>query len=299
MKLASFQGGGTRGKWQAVALQDLEIKTGQPIWKLFDLFGGTSVGAINAGLNVAGLSAVEVNSFFDRFAPEIFRASPWKVLSRLWDSAKYDPAPLEHALKALLGERTLADCKSRFIATAVDMATGRNVYFQSYGVSTEDESEIVIAPDSGIMLWQVLRASSAAQSYFPGFVWRDCVFWDGGSTGCNAPDLLVIEEARQFCSADQMEMISLGAGRTAWPYSGRDLINPRLRVVLESTLQIAYAGPATTQVWLARRQLGARHHRFDPWLDGDFAIDDASKETLAALTAAAKACPIVFDFNNL
>jgi len=289
VRTLALQGGGTRGKWQAVALQGLEARTGKPVWQSFDLIGGTSVGAFNGGLAAVGLPASSVNDFFDQYAPAIFSMHWWQFsVSRLFNSAKYSPFPLEHALQELLGDKTLADCKTRFVATAVDMASGRNVYFQSYGISSEDSTEIIIAPDSGIKMWQVLRASSAAQSYFPGYVWRDKVFWDGGSTGCNAPDMLVFTEAYEQAMLGEIKMLSLGAGRTAWPFKGADMVNPGIKTVLQATLEIAYACGETNEVWQAKTLLGKNHTRWNPDLPKDFAIDDASPATLAALALAAK-----------
>jgi len=301
MNTLALQGGGTRGKWQAVALQQVETKTGKPFWQLYDLVGGTSVGAILGSLIAAGLSASTINSFFDQYAPKIFNLTFLEELetaNRLWKAAKYDPTALQNALQDLLGTLTLAQCKTRFIATAVDMSTGKNVYFQSYGVSSVSDDEIIIGPDSGILLWQVARASSAAQSYFPGYTWTapkgsalagmQFVFWDGGSTGCNAPDMLVVLEAKSMVtSLDTLYMLSLGAGKTPWPYKGPDMVNPSVATVIAATVDIAYACVESNEVWQAESWLGSHYVRCNPVLATNYAIDDASPATLAALAAAA------------
>lgn len=285
MRILSLQGGGCLGVGQAAILPYIEAASGKPLVHTFDLIAGTSVGSINGGCISANIPADTINSFFTKYAPKIFKRNPWQLaISRLFRSAKYDPAALEEALQTILGNRRLDDCEVPFIATAVDMHSGRNVFFQSYGTSYEDENEIVLAPDSGIYLWEVMRASSAAQSYFPGFLWRSYCFWDGGSTGSNAPDMLALSEATNLkIQVNACQMLSLGAGKQGWPYAAQNLVNPDLRHLMEATIHMVYSCPESNSVWQARQFLGDRHLRINPDLKKDFAIDDASQGTLASI----------------
>lgn len=282
----ALQGGGCLGYGQVTALRALTARTGLPLYQAFDLIGGTSVGSINGALIASGVPIEQIADFFTKDAPKIFSANPWTAVARLWNSAKYSPVALEESLQELLGDKTLADCKTRFIATAVDMASGRNVYFQSYGTSYSTGEEIVIAPDSGIKLWQVCRASSAAQSYFPGYKWNDMVLWDGGSTGCNAPDMLLYTEASSLVNHDSLKMLSIGAGKTNWKYNASSMINPGIATVLGATLDIAYACGETNEVWQCKSLLGDRHTRLVAKLGAGYAIDDASPATLQAMANA-------------
>lgn len=292
MKILSLQGGGCLGKGQAAILPTIEQLAGKPIALAFDLIVGTSVGSFNGGMAAAGIPTLTINSFFDKYAPDIFKPNPWwrLAVSRLFRSAKYSPDALESALKEILGDRELSDCKTNFLATAVDMTTGRNVYFQSYGKSFEDQDEIILGPDSDIKLWEVLRSSSAAQAYFPGYKWKGFTFWDGGSTGSNAPDMLGVTEGKtNFYSSEYFnttKMLSLGAGRKVWPYIGVDMSNPNLRTLLEATVEMVYACAENTSVWQAKNMLATGNHlRINPNLLSDFAIDDASPETLGKIAS--------------
>ena len=129
-------------------------------------------------------------------------------------------------------------------------------------------------------------ASCAAQSYFPAHTWNNYKFWDGGSSGFNAPDMLAISEAKLFSPLAEIKMLSLGNGRTPWPYKDADMTNPNLMTMLNATLDIAYFGPECAMVWLAREELGANYTRINPVIP-DFAIDDASLPTLVAMQSAA------------
>ena len=291
MKALSCEGGGCRGIMQAEILAILETASEQPAWRLFDLMAGTSVGSIIAACVAAGIPASEVVKFFTDRAGGIFSGQWWIPLPRLWASAKYPAAGLRDALTAVLGTRTLADCKTSFIATAFEMRTGRTTYFQSYGASRADADELVIGPDSLMPLVDVCMASSAAQTYFPAHEWGGKVFWDGGSTGFNAPDMLALSEVRSISPVGSLDlkMLSIGNGNTPWPYGSTDLGNPGLLTVAGATARIAYSGPETAMVWLARQMLGVRHCRLDPVIP-DYAIDDARPETLMAMQHAAQQC---------
>ena len=277
MKCLALQGGGTRGIMQCAILKAL----GAPD---FDLIASTSVGAIVGGCYA--LCIKDVTKFFTDSAPKIFSGAWWIPLPRLWSSAKYSPDALRNALLGVVGNATLADCKTMFIATGFEMTTGRTTYFQSYGKSSSDGDEIIIGPDSGTMMVDVMMASSAAQSYFPGHKIGNWLFWDGGSSGFNAPDMLALTEAEQFVPTEQIEMLSLGNGNTPWPYAGSNMENPGIATVAEVTFDIAYSGPENAMVWLARHRIGGRHQRINPNIP-DYAIDDASPATLAAMQAAA------------
>ena len=280
MNILSLEGGGIRGIMQATILSALPNAR-------FDLIAGTSVGSIVGGCRALGIDPLP---FFTKYAQDVFSGQWWVPVPRLWSAAKYSDAGLKTALQDVVGSATLADCKIPFIATAFEMKTGRLAYFQSYGSSSTTYNEIVIGPDSHMPMVDVMMSSSAAQSYFPGHVWGAYLFWDGGSTGLNAPDMLALTEARQlFGMAEPFKMLSLGNGKTPWPYAGKDMTNPSIATVLQATIDIAYSGPEDAMVWLAAQELGKQHYRLDPAI-ADYAIDATDPGTLAAMQGAARAC---------
>ena len=274
---------------QAVIVTELEKLAGKPLNQVFDLAAGTSVGSIVSGCIAAGVPAAKIIEFFTKWAPTIFSGSRW-FLPRVFSAAKYNPQNLRTALYDVLGSRTLADCKPA-IFTAIEVTTGRLAYFQTYGASSSTVDELVLGPDSGMPLVDAMMASSAAQSYFPGHPWKDYVFWDGGSSGFNCPDMLALVEARLLSSAGRpdLRMLSLGGGSTPWPYAGANMETPGLAKVAGATLEIAYSGPEAAQVWMARSFLGKGHYRLNPACAA-YSIDDASENTLASLQSAARAC---------
>ena len=251
-----------------------------------DLIAGTSVGSIVGGLLALAIAPDKITEFFLIQSPKIFSGGRW-LFPRLWSSAKYSPDNLRTALSALVGNATLADCKTKFIATGFEMTTGRNAYFQSYGRSSSSGEEIVIGPDQGALMLDVMLASSAAQSYFPGHLIGDWLFWDGGNTGFNAPDMLALSEAKKFSNISEMSMLSLGNGLTPWPCSKQNMENPGIATVASTTFDIAYSGPESAMVWLAQQELGMNYRRINPLIP-NYAIDDARPDVLATMIAAAQ-----------
>lgn len=287
MKTLALQGGGVLGYGQTVILSELERVAQKPCAALFDLMGGTSVGCIIAAHLSVGISASDIQSFFTSDAPKIFSGNFFNTVSQLW-GAKYSAKPIEKALQARLKDATLADCKTKFVATAYDWATDRPVYFKSYEKSSENKNWIVIGYDSPIKLWQVCRASSAAQTYFPAFKFNDMVLIDGGNIGDNAPDMLVVADALGYESIDKIQMLSVGAGDTIWKESASGMLNPCVAKAGLNTIKIVFSAGESADIYKASRIIRGGHYRISPDLGDGFDIDDASTPTLNALKSAAQ-----------
>lgn len=286
MKTLALQGGGCLGKGQAVALVELERQAARPLGEIFGLIGGTSVGAIIGGAIAGGIPMARVDQFFDREAPVIFADDFLKRMRQLFWGPKYSARPLEAALQSLLDERTLADCRTHFIATAYDFTRDRLVFFKSYEPSSENDNIVVIGRDSGIKLWQVLRASAAAQTYFPAYRYRDLVLLDGGNTGDNAPDQLVFTEAGELSAGGGFTMLSVGSGNTKWSVNPRSMFRPGEICAGIKTIDIIFSAGETNAVLLTRKNLGKNYYRLVADLGAGYAMDDASPAAFAGMTAA-------------
>ena len=283
----SLQGGGVLGLGQVDILMALEAKAGL-CSDNFGLISGTSVGSIVGACLSAGIPASQIRSFFTVEAPKIFKHN-WldDIESLAWP--KYNSTQIEASLQKVLGESTLADCKTNFIATSYDYATDRPVYFKSYEKSSEDKNFITVGYDSGIKLWQVCRASSAAQTYFPAFKWNNLVLVDGGNSGDNAPDLLAAVEALQFVLLPSIKMLSLGSGDSEWSVDPQSMVAPSMIRAGLNTIKILFSAGEDAQIYKTKRLLGNQHYRISPDLGKGQDIDDASESALAKLDAAAAA----------
>lgn len=301
-RVLCLQGGGCLGKGQAVALAAVEALAGGPLCGSFDLILGCSVGAINGGCLAAGHGAAEINRFFDEDAPRIFAHDLFTVIGSI-NGSKYPPGVLEADLRAVVGDLALADCRTRFVALAFDCLRGKPVRFSSHEDSAEGPSAITIGRDSGVKLWEAMRASSAAQLYFPAFEWssptlrRRYVFRDGGNSALNAPDALGAIRARTLWpddfAAGSVRLLSLGAGRPAWAWDYSP--DPSALNAARETIAMVFPAAEDQSMALAAELIGQGYVRVDADLPADFAIDDASITTFAAEAKAWETAMYAFD----
>lgn len=305
---------------QPLFLENLEQRAGRLSADVFDIILGCSVGAITAAaLSIRVPASVISAKFFKVNAPEIFDPS-WlaqkeDTISQAWGT-KYSSAKLLAALNSMLGSATLRDCKTRFCAISYDFASDRPVYFKSYENSSQDDFEIVIGIDSDITLAQVCLASAAAESYFPGVEYIEpelnslaMLLLDGGNTGDNAPDMVAISEMAYknrlplpFTAVDDIEILSLGTGSSAWAVTPSDMKNPSILTVGNNLSKIVFSVGEDTKQAQASKLLGGNHFHVGFPLSTALEIDDASDSALmmleqAAATSIAVNIPIITHFS--
>lgn len=226
-RLLAIDGGGLAGLIPAEALilieQQLDLLSNgpQPLCKHFDLIAGTSTGAILAAGLALGLRATELRDFYLKFGKEIFTKS-WLPV-RFWHS--YPSGPLEKHLKEVLGEGTTLG--SSALQTQILIVT-KNVTLGNDWFFSNNPSNKYFKNNAGLPLWQVVRASSAAPTYFPPHTIsvpddsgkkQTYEFVDGGISSYNNPALQVFLEATipEYgygwpMGVDQLLLLSLGTG---------------------------------------------------------------------------------------
>jgi hypothetical protein len=226
-RLLAIDGGGLAGLIPAEALilieQQLDHLTGtsKPLCDRFDLIGGTSTGAILAAGLALGLKAAVLRDFYLNFGRDIFTKSFLPV--QFWH--KYPSAPLEKHLKDVFGESTTLGSerlRTQILAVTKNATLGNDWFF------TNNPKSKFFKNNSGLPLWQVVRASTAAPTYFPPQTMavvdetgkqQSYEFVDGGVSSYNNPSLQVFLEATipEYgngwpMGADRLLLISLGTG---------------------------------------------------------------------------------------
>ena len=278
MTALSLAGGGILGYAQSIILTEYEKRSKQSCYQKFDIIGGTSVGSIIGAPLSIGIPAETIQSFFTSSGPLIFK--PLEILETVEElyKPKYGSNQIESALIEMLGDASLKDCKTKFIAVSYDYATDSPIYFKSYEKSSKDDCSITIGYDSDIKLWQVCRASAAAQSYFPGYQYNNLTCLDGGNTSDNAPDCLLIAESTSFTTLDKLKMLSLGTGTSKWEVNASEMLNPGIIRVGITTVKVVFSAGVDAQVYKAKRMLGNQHYYISPNYDeSKIEIDDVSK----------------------
>lgn len=227
MRLLSIDGGGLKGLIPAEALiaieSQLDALTGRslPLSDRFDLIGGTSTGAILAAGLALGLKAADLRDFYLKFGEQIFT----KVFlpERIWHS--YRSGPLEQHLKDVFGEATTLG--SDKLRTNI-LIVSKNVTLGTTWFFTNNTKGKYFSNNRGLPLWQIVRASSAAPTYFPPRTIavpdnagrpQESEFIDGGVSSYNNPSMQVFLEATdpnyQFgwpTGPSNLLLMSLGTG---------------------------------------------------------------------------------------
>lgn len=169
-RILSLDGGGIRGLITLGFLARIEAvlreRSGNPDLVLsdyFDLIGGTSTGALIAASLSLGWPVDKVVGLYHGLARDVFRPrrSLLGPLARLVGS-KFDEKPLEEAIRTEIGSMRLDDeafrCGLVVMAKRADTAS----VWQLSNVPGHRFYDM----NRHLKLWEVLRASSAAPTYF-------------------------------------------------------------------------------------------------------------------------------------
>lgn len=286
-RILSIDGGGIRGVIPGQILGTLEKKLGRPLGDCFHLIAGTSTGAILATGLARGMSSVDLLDFYFKDGSEIFNPAFFGSLG----GPKYSPAPLEQILQKTFGDSKLSDLTHDLIVPTYDIQSRGDVLFESWRARGIQEPD---PRSSDFLLREVLRATSAAPTYFPpalatagnGRVYP-CI--DGGMYA-NSPALLALVAARRLMPlAKRFLIVSIGTGELSKPLPYADAKDWGLVGWGPNLLDVMFtAMGATVSYELDQLAPLVDQIRMQSSLEGaNEAMDDASPANLLALRVCA------------
>ncbi|HEX8286829.1 MAG TPA: CBASS cGAMP-activated phospholipase [Pyrinomonadaceae bacterium] len=220
MKVLSIDGGGYLGLATAAFIAKTESQFGISFHKEFDLFCGTSTGAIISLALANGMSGAKIVELYKDLGQTVFR-NPFPGARALrfaksFLTAKYSNKPLKKALKKAFGDKTIGDIYAtdkKVLITAFSLTNGTPRIFKT-------DHHHLLTTDKGWLLRDVALASAAAPTYFPiaklvspdGNEERYC---DGGVFS-NHPALLGYAEAVSHLGIDpdNVRVLSLSTPRS-------------------------------------------------------------------------------------
>jgi patatin-like phospholipase/acyl hydrolase len=231
-KILALDGGGIRGLMTVEVLAAIETMLRQELGRgadfvladYFDFVAGTSTGAVIATCISIGMPVERIRNFYLESGKEMFDRAA--LLKRF--RYKYEDDKLSAKLRSELGgDTTLGSEKLRTLLLVVT----RNATTDSPWPVSNNPFAKYNQPDHPdcnlrLPLWQLVRASTAAPTYFPPEVVnigrRSFVFVDGGVTPYNNPAFLAFVMATVGpykvvwpAGEDKMLVVSVGTGNAA------------------------------------------------------------------------------------
>lgn len=240
-RILSLDGGGLRGVMTLQVLHKIETMLRQRfndndmrLGNYFDLIAGTSTGAIIAAGLSLGMTVDDIENHYLELGAKVFKRSFWRIK---YVHEKYDADAVAEALRKVFGTRTLncTDFCTGLLVVAKRLDTGstwvltnnpKTKYFKP------DDTHPSTLPNGEYPLWQVVRASTAAPTFFspeqirihsdetPGRVDTIGQFIDGGVSPHNNPSLQALMTAtiggyqlNWPVGADKLLLVSVGTGK--------------------------------------------------------------------------------------
>ena len=307
-KLLALDGGGIRGVITLKVLRRLEELLKQPLGEYFDYIAGTSTGAIIAGCLAAGMTVEKVESFYLSFGKQVFKA---RLLPLQWFN-KYKAGPLEAKIRKELREAasctTDPDLRPENLR-CLFMGVTRNASTDSvWPISSNPAAKFNDPRDADcnlrIPMWEILRASSAAPTFFPPHnIVLDprnpdsaFTFVDGGTTAYNNPAFLLYRMAtadpyhlRWPTGEDKLLLVSVGTGIS--PATAQPAGRPRLGFAgnVEATLNALMHQAVVDQDINCRLVGRCMHGHYLDYEIGDLILCDEEGRKIPASTNMGRA----------
>lgn len=231
--ILSLDGGGIRGALTLGYLKKIETilqeKNGKDylLCDHFDLIGGTSTGSIIAAGLATGLTVDKLVELYMDLGGKIFgkKRNWWNPLET-WKflKAEYDYTVLEKSLRDAFGDITLGSDKIKTGLCIVAKRADTNSVWPFINHPQGKFYYTSIGKNKNIPLWQAVRASSAAPTYFaPQMIdvgdGQKAAFVDGGVSMANNPALTLLMVAtlkgfpfRWEMGEDKLTIVSVGTG---------------------------------------------------------------------------------------
>jgi len=234
-----MDGGGSRGVTTVEILKKLEHITGKRIEESFDLIAGTSAGGLSAVcVGMKKLPLEKISNLQDKLCYEVFAhginpvanedygiLSHWARLQSRFSGATqmlrsgsfYSSKLVEELFQSIVGEEKLIDTamdtnvKVFLVSTVANCFPPQIYLWRNYQYPINGTKSRYMGSMTQ-KLWEAMRASTSAPSYFDEFVCGNEKHQDGGCIA-NNPTAIAIHEANCLWPKKKIDcIVSVGAG---------------------------------------------------------------------------------------
>ena len=249
-KILCLDGGGIRGMITVEVLAEIEALLRTKLGKgpdfvladYFDFVAGTSTGAIIAACISLGMNIADIRDFYRKSGKEMFDKA--FILKRL--HYKFEDDKLAKRMQEVFGkDTTLGSDKLKTVLMMVmrNASTDSpwpvsNNPFAKYNDPTRPDCNL------DIPLWQLVRASTAAPTYFPPEVVdlgdKKFVFVDGGITMYNNPAfqaflMATVGPYKMGWTAGENKMLVVSLGTGTSPVANADLRPGQMNLIYNAS----------------------------------------------------------------
>jgi patatin-like phospholipase/acyl hydrolase len=227
-KLLALDGGGIRGMISIEVLAEIESTLQAELKRddsfvladYFDYIAGTSTGAIIATCLSLGMRVSKIRDFYIGSGEAMFNRAGW--LQKFHN--KFEDEPLANKLKEVVGGAE-TQFGSEKLQTLLMMVLRNATTDSPWPLSNNPKAKY--SDNRQLPLWQLVRASTAAPTYFPPEVIdvgnnKRFIFVDGGITMYNNPafQLFLMATVEPYnlgwpAGEDKLLLVSIGTGTAA------------------------------------------------------------------------------------
>jgi patatin-like phospholipase/acyl hydrolase len=217
-RILCIDGGGLMGIIPAEFLKEVEAlipEAGMTLSDYFDLVSGSSTGAVICAMIAKGETALDTARLYAERGPGLFA----KARSRNWwvsrpRKGKFKREVFREEFRQWIGDLTMGELKTLYMATSVSITDGTTHYFKS---DDDRVTEAGRVSDAALKVLDVVaRSGLSAPYYFDPLDDPDSKHvWIDGGTGtqnCNLEECIIEAIRREWDRDEKVRILSLGTG---------------------------------------------------------------------------------------